>query len=182
MISTSAVKATHKSLPSNRTMKDALSQLAAYNIWANQKLLEIILALPAEKQVQEVPSSFRSLYTTVLHMLSAESVWWQRMKLQERIIPPMESFKGSMQELANELLQQNRQWQDWVNSATEPMLEHVFQYYSNKKELFKQPVCQTILHVFNHGTYHRGQLVNMLRQLGIEKIPQTDFIIWSRKK
>lgn len=182
MISTSAVKASHKSIPSNRTMKDTLSQLAAYNIWANQKLLEVIAALPAEKQNQELPSSFKSLYATVLHMLNAESVWWQRMKLQERIISPVENFKGSMQELANELLQQNRQWQQWVDNATDPMLEHVFQYYTAKREMYKQPVCQMILHVFNHGTYHRGQLVNMLRQLGIDKIPQTDFIVWSRKK
>ena len=163
-------------------MKDLLSQLAAYNIWANKKLLEVILALPTEKQKQEIPSSFNSLYITVLHMLSAESIWWQRMKLQERINSPMEIFKGSMQELASELLQQNRLWQEWVNNATEPMLEHVFQYYSNKRELFKQPINQMILHVFNHDTYHRGQLVNMLRQLGVEKIPQTDFIVWSRKK
>jgi uncharacterized damage-inducible protein DinB len=41
-------------------------------------------------------------------------------------------------------------------------------------------VVDVFLHVLNHGTYHRGQLVNMLRQLGIEKIPQTDFIVWSR--
>ena len=163
-------------------MKDLLSQLAAHNIWANQKLLEVILALREEKQKQEVPSSFNSLYKTVLHMYHAESVWWQRMKLQERINLPMETFKGSMQELATEMLQQNRQWQEWINSATEPMLDHVFQYYNQKKESFKQPIFQMILHVFNHGTYHRGQLVNMLRQLGIDKIPQTDFIVWSRKK
>ena len=79
-------------------MKDTLSQLAAYNIWANQKLLDIILALPAEKQKQEVASSFKSLYTTLLHMYHAESIWWQRMKLQERFNLPMETFKGSMQE------------------------------------------------------------------------------------
>lgn len=182
MFSTSPVKTQQNVLSSNRTMKDTLSQLAAYNIWANQKLLDIILTLPEEKQQQELPSSFKNLYTTILHMLHAESVWWQRMKLQERINLPMETFKGSMQELSNELIQQNRQWQQWVNTATEPMLEHVFQYYTAKKEMYKQPVCQMILHVFNHGTYHRGQLVNMLRQLGIEKIPQTDFIIWSRKK
>ena len=182
MISPSPLKNTSHTLPGNRIMKDLLSQLAAYNIWANQKLLEVILSLPAEKQQQELPSSFKSLYTTVLHMLSAESVWWQRMKLQERIIPPMENFKGSMQELATELLQQNRQWQEWINSATEPMLDHVFQYYSFQKESFKQPIFQMLMHVFNHGTYHRGQLVNMLRQLGIEKIPQTDFIVWSRKR
>ena len=32
-----------------------------------------------------------------------------------------------------------------------------------------------LFHVFNHGTYHRGQLVNKLRQSGIEKIPPKDF-------
>ena len=182
MISTSAVKASHNSLPSTRTMKELLSQLAAYNIWANHKLLEIILALPEEKQKQEVPSSFRSLYTTVFHMWDAESIWWQRMKLHERIIRPSDNFNSSMKDVSNGLLQQNQQWQEWVDTSTEPILDHVFQYYSQKKESFKQPIFQMMLHVFNHGTYHRGQLVNMLRQLGIEKIPQTDFIVWSRKK
>src|ERR1043165_9435665 len=96
-------------------MKELLQQLAAYNIWANQRILEIIQALPEEKQKQELPSSFKSLYHTVLHMWSAESIWWQRMKLQERIQIPAEYFKGSMQELANELMQQNRQWEDWIH-------------------------------------------------------------------
>src|SRR5215510_12902012 len=178
MISTSAVKATHKLPISNPTMKDLLSQLAAFNIWANQKLLEVILALPEEKQKLELPSSFKSLHSTLFHMWDAESIWWQRMKLHERIIRPSDNFNSSMKDVANGLLQQNQQWQEWVNTATEPMLDHVFQYYNQKKESFKQPIFQMLLHVFNHGTYHRGQLVNMLRQLEIEKIPQTDFIVW----
>lgn len=163
-------------------MKELLKQMAAYNIWANQKLLDIILNLSEEQQKKEMPSSFKSLYTTVLHMLDAESIWWQRMKLQERILVPSENYNGSMKDLANRLIQQNRVWQDWVNDATESALEHVFQYYNSKKEYFKQPIYQMVQHVFNHDTYHRGQLVNMLRQLSIEKIPQTDFIIWSRRK
>ena len=163
-------------------MKELLKQFAAYNIWANQKILDVILTLPEEKQKQELPSSFKSLYDTVLHMWNAENVWWQRMKLQERITLPFETFKGSMEELANESLQQNRQWQEWVNNATDAALDHVFQYQTFQKEQFKQPIYQMLLHVFNHGTYHRGQLINMLRQLGVEKLPQTDFIVWSRKK
>ena len=75
-------------------MKELLQQFAAYNIWANQKILEVIHTLPEEKQKQELPSSFKSLYVTVLHMWNAESIWWQRMKLQERIISPFETFKG----------------------------------------------------------------------------------------
>ncbi|MBK5271554.1 MAG: DinB family protein [Bacteroidia bacterium] len=163
-------------------MKELLKQLVAYNIWANQKIIDVVLSLPEEKQKAEVPSSFKSLYTTLLHMWNAESVWWQRMKLQERIISPFENFKGSMRELTNDFLQQNRQWQEWVNNASDAALDHVFQYQTARKEQFKQPIYQMLLHVFNHGTYHRGQLINMLRQLGVEKLPQTDFIVWSRKK
>jgi uncharacterized damage-inducible protein DinB len=164
------------------SMKEVLTQLSAYNIWANQLLFDTINKLPGEKQKQELSSSFRSLYATVLHMLDAESIWWQRMKLQERIIRPSDDFKGDMKELSNNLLHQNRQWNEWIANANEHQLDHVFQYQNFKREQFKQPIYQMLLHVLNHGTYHRGQLVNMLRQLGVEKIPGTDFIEWSRRK
>lgn len=163
-------------------MKELLKQMAAYNVWASQKILEVINALTEEKQKADMPSSFTSLYKTVLHMWDAESVWWQRLKMHERLIVPSENFNGSMQDVSNGLLAQSALWKDWVENSTDMALEHVFQYYNNKKELFKQPVWQMVLHVFNHGTYHRGQLINMLRQLGMDKLPQTDFIIWSRKK
>jgi uncharacterized damage-inducible protein DinB len=163
-------------------MKELLCQLAAYNIWASQKLLDIINALPEEKQKAEVSSSFKSLYATVLHMWDAESIWWQRLKMHERIIRPSENFNGSMKDVSNGLLSQSQQWKDWVNNASDMALDHVFQYYNTKRELFKDPTWQMLLQVFNHGSYHRGQLVNMLRQLGVEKIPPTDFILWCRKK
>jgi len=163
-------------------MKEILTQLSTYHIWANQLLLEAIHQLPEEKQKQEVPSSFKSLYSTLLHMLDAESIWWQRMKLLERVQRPSENFSGTMKELGNSLLHQNRQWNEWITGANDHQLQHVFQYQNTKREQFKQPIYQMLLHVFNHGTYHRGQLVNILRQLGIEKIPRTDFIDWSRKK
>lgn len=115
-------------------------------------------------------------------MWDAESIWWQRMKLQERTAFPSENFNGNMQDTTTELLQQNKQWHDWIQGATEHQLQHVFQYQNSKREQFKQPLCQMLLHLFNHGTYHRGQLVTILRQLGVEKIPATDFILWSRKK
>ena len=163
-------------------MKELLTRYAAYNSWANQKLFELIHTLPEEKVKQEIPSSFNSIYKTVLHMWDAESAWWQRLKLQERIVVPSENFNGNITDIMNGLKQQNQLWHDWIKNATDPMLQHVFQYHNTKRESFKQPVHEMILHVLNHGTYHRGQLVNMFRQLGIEKIPQTDYIIWSRKK
>ena len=163
-------------------MKELLKQYATYNSWATQRILDVILVLPEEKQLAEVPSSFNSLYKTVLHMLDAENIWWQRMKLSERIVVPSESFKGTMKELATTLLQQSKQWEEWISNASDLSLDHVFQYQNNKGEQFKMPIYQMLHHVFNHGTYHRGQLVNMLRQLGVEKIPQTDFSLWTRNR
>jgi len=163
-------------------MKIILSQFSAYHLWANQQILDCIKPLPPEWKDQPLESSFKSLNLTLLHLWDAESIWWQRMKLQEQIVRPSDSFTGSFDELATALLAQNRQWNDWVLAAQKHMLDHEFIYYNSKKEKFKQPVYQVLLHLFNHGTYHRGQLVTMLRQLGVTTIPATDFIVWSRKK
>ncbi|MFM9908181.1 MAG: DinB family protein [Chitinophagaceae bacterium] len=163
-------------------MKEILLQLASYNIWANQKLIECIQGLPEETIIKELPSSFISLQATLLHMWDAESIWWQRMKLQEAIIAPSANFKGNTRELVTALVHQNKLWESWLINASPAALEHVFMYLSTKREPLKMPIYQMILHVFNHGTYHRGQLVNMLRQCGVQKIPQTDFVIWTRAK
>jgi uncharacterized damage-inducible protein DinB len=163
-------------------MKEMLLQLSAYHLWANHTLLEAINNLSDEAQHTELPGSFSSIHKTILHLWNAESIWWQRMKLQERIVAPAETFTGTTTEAGQQLQLLNKQWHEWISGAQERMLEHVFMYHNSKREQFKQPIYQMLLHVFNHGTYHRGQLVNQLRQLGVAKIPATDFIVWSRKK
>jgi uncharacterized damage-inducible protein DinB len=163
-------------------MKELLRQYAAYNAWANQKLFELILSLPEEMHTRELANSFPSLYKTILHMHDAESIWWQRLKMQERIIVPSETMKGKLEEVVSSLLNQSRQWEEWIGTASDLAIEHVCQYQNSKREHFKQPVYQMILQVLNHNSYHRGQLVTMLRQLNVEKIPQTDYIVWARRK
>lgn len=159
-----------------------MSSYAAYHHWANQKLTEQILTLTEEHHHREIASSFSSLYKTVLHLWQAESIWWQRMKLQENIVVPGLSLHPAMQEAVNGLLKQDKDWQEWVEQASQLQMEHEFSYQNSKKEKFRQPVWQMLLHMFNHGTYHRGQLVTMLRQLGEDKIAQTDYIHYSRNK
>ncbi len=163
-------------------MKEMLKQYAAYNIWASGKLFSIILSLSEEQQQNEMPSSFTTIYKTVFHMWDAESIWWQRMKLQEKINVPSKNYNGSIQEVIAGLSEQSKLWDAWVNAASDLALDHVFQYQRMDGSQFKQPIWQMILHVLNHATYHRGQLVNMLRQLGIHKIPSTDFSTWAVAK
>lgn len=163
-------------------MKELLVSYASYNCWANNELTKTVLTISLEKQETEVKSSFNSLKATVIHMWDAESIWWQRMKLQENIIIPSLTFHPTTQEAVNGLLQQSKEWMDWVKQASAIQLDHVFSYRNSKKELFKQLVWEVLVHMFNHGTFHRGQLVTILRQLGEEKLPMTDYIHYTRMK
>jgi uncharacterized damage-inducible protein DinB len=163
-------------------MKILLTQYSAYNLWANQQFIDFIEKQPVEIQNQKVENSFPSLCLTLLHMWDAESIWWQRIKLSESIQRPSDTFSGSFSQVSQGLKMQSKQWHDWILGSHEHMFDHEFIYYTSKKEKYKQPVCQVLLHIFNHATYHRGQLVTMLRQLEVGNIPTTDFAFWSRKK
>lgn len=163
-------------------MKELLKQMAVYNTWAHKKIMDVVLALSEEKQKAEIPSSFISLQKTILHIWDAESIWWQRMKLHERLVIPSENFKGTTRDVVYGLQSQSALWEAWTNNVSDSMLDHVFEFRNKKGEQIKMQIWQMLMHVFNHGTYHRGQLVNMLRQLGEEKLPPTDFSLWNRKK
>jgi len=56
-------------------MKEILTQYAAFNVWATQRITDVIVQLPEEKIQAEIVSSFPTMYKTVLHLLDAESIW-----------------------------------------------------------------------------------------------------------
>ena len=161
-------------------MKQLLHQYAAYNSWANKRITDRANILGDDAIKLEINSSYPSIFKTVLHMMDVESIWWQRLKLAEYVEFPGEKFTGNFEELSAQLLQLSQQWLTWILQANEVHLTHVFAYQNTKKEHFKQPVYEMLLHLFNHQTFHRGQLVTMFRQLGADKIPPTDFIVFSR--
>ena len=163
-------------------MKELLTQYATYHLWANKQLFDTILKLSTEQQQQEIVSSFQGIHATLLHMWDAEYIWWQRLKLQENIERPSSLRTYTTEELIQNILLQSEQWKSWVQQANEAQLNFVFAYQNTKREQFKDKVSQMLLHLFNHGTYHRGQLVTLLRQVGVTKLPSTDFIAWVRKK
>ena len=162
-------------------MKQLLQQYAAYNVWANKRIIETASQLSEEQLNKEIVSSFPSVYKTVLHLMEVENAWWERLKLVEH--PSLSGwFEGSFDELSKKWSELSQQWHNWIKDANDANITHVFAYYNSKKEYFKQPVYEMLLHLFNHQTFHRGQLITMFRQLGLDKISPTDFIVFARKK
>ena len=163
-------------------MKKMLSQYAAYNLWSNQRIIEVINNLSDEQIEREIVSSFNGIQKTLLHLWDVESIWWQRLKLAENQVWQSDIYEGSVMELTKNLLAQSKQWKEWIDIATETALAHEFIYRNSKKDQFKQPVFEMLMHLFNHQTYHRGQLITLIRQEGEINIPNTDLIAFLRKK
>jgi uncharacterized damage-inducible protein DinB len=163
-------------------MKEILIQYAGYNAWANKRIIDTLLTMDPEAIEKEVVSSFSSLKKTVLHIWGAEFIWLQRLQLAEHPIWIPAIFTGSVTEACSEWQNVSISLQEFISKQfDDKSFEHTLQYYSLKKQSFKNPVYAVLLHVFNHSTYHRGQLVTMLRQVGASKIPEMDFISFVRK-
>lgn len=163
-------------------MKELLQQMARYNIWANKQFIDILLKTDDKILDKEITSSFPSIRTTVYHMWSAEDIWQQRLLLVEQPVWAQSVFEGSFGDAVEKWRQVSQGLADFVDKQyNDESFTHVLQYYNLKKVSIKMPVYKVLMHVFNHTTYHRGQLVTMMRQAGIKKIPGTDFHIFSTK-
>lgn len=160
-------------------MKELLDQYATYTGWAHKRLMDVINTLSADQHHQEVISSFSSLYKTVYHVWGAETIWFRRLSKQI-VTAPEDRFNGSMAELSAGLTQVDQQLLSWVLSKSEEELKEKLAYTNLQGQSFNQPLSTLLMHVFNHSTYHNGQLVTMMRQLQADKIPETDFVAWSR--
>lgn len=165
------------------TMKELLLQYANYNIWANKRIIDVLLQLEPEQLDKEIVSSFPSIRKTVYHAWSASFVWLQRLQLEDQPVWVERTFAGSFEEACAEWHRVSEGLAQFVaRQYDDKSFEHIFQYYNSEKKSFKLPVGLTLQHVFNHCTYHRGQLVTMLRQLKVEHIPATDFIYFVLSK
>jgi uncharacterized damage-inducible protein DinB len=164
-------------------MKDLLIQMAKYNIWANRRFAEVMLKLSEGQLDQEIASSFPSIRQTVYHMWSAEQIWLERLLLKENPIWAEVGFTGTFATACEHWLEVSEGLLDFASKQFDDRgFDHVTEYYDRKKQTHKTPVKIILQQVFNHATYHRGQLTTMLRQVGAKQIPQTDLVIFTRER
>lgn len=155
-----------------------LLNYAKFNQWAHHRLLDQIGTLNEAQQHQFVPSSFDSLYKTVFHVWGAESLWLGRLNLKPINITG-DPFNNAMEKLSEALKTIDQLWVDWVASKEDDELTKIIQYKNLAGQSFHQSYDLLLHHIFNHSTYHNGQLVTMMRALPIDKIPATDFAAWT---
>jgi uncharacterized damage-inducible protein DinB len=159
-------------------VRELLQNYARFNQWAHKRLLDLIHTLTNEQQHNIIPSSFDSLYKTVFHVWGAESLWLGRLNLAPITITG-DPFNESMEKLSEALEAIDRLWVEWVESRSDEQLVQKLNYHNKAGIPFTQSYDLLLHHIFNHSTYHNGQLVTMLRALGVQNIPATDFVAWT---
>lgn len=156
------------------SIKPLLDQLAGYDLWANTRFVERLQREPAEVLDRPVPNSFPSLRATLLHIRDAENAWSCRLT-GARATWPAETDTS-----IESLLKYTVRLRDLVIGMDEAALVSERTYQDLRGNTHIQAVWPMLMHCFNHSTQHRGQLITMMRALGLEGIPANDLVVYQR--
>lgn len=141
-----------------------------YHTWANQTILRRIKELPASVLLQEVHSSFPAIANALSHIYAVDQMWYliltgtEMPEALQATLPLNAAVLDTVDEYANIYAQLTGHYQDWFSSRSD--LEQSLLLNNPYTGIRETRLSEIVLHLVNHGTYHRGNISTMLRQLG----------------
>ncbi|WP_169303349.1 DinB family protein [Pedobacter cryophilus] len=147
-------------------MKSHFINLFNYEAWANQQIWT---------SIEEKPLLNPKIELLFSHLLTAQKVWLNRcLNLQADI------NIWEVQPNLNEMKLQNKSnWTNYILQLEDIDFDKMISYKNSKGDSFKTSLRDILTHLVNHGTYHRGQIVQLLKEERTQ-LPVTDYIFWVR--
>jgi len=141
------------------------------------RLLEALEGLSEEERSRDWGASNGGVVTTLGHVFQADRVWLGRIQMSGQNTLAHEGEMLSVDLLRREWPPLLERWKAWAAGLTDEGAAEVLRYRNLKGVEFQSPYWKIVLHVVNHGTLHRGQVMAMLRQMG-HAPPGTDLIFY----
>ena len=160
---------------------EEIRQLYDYNAWANRRAMEAAAALTPEQFTKPLGSSFSSVRDTLAHIYGAEWVWLERFQGRSPASLPDASQFANLASLRERWLEHEARLLGFVRRLTQADLDRMMEYKTLKFGVYRNPLWQSMQHLVNHGTYHRGQVTTLMRQLGAQPI-LTDLMHFYRER
>jgi uncharacterized damage-inducible protein DinB len=161
---------------------DDLRLLIDYNYWARDRVLDALATITPEQFIRPMGNSFKSVRDTVAHICAAERIWITRLKgenpqgFQEPDrLRDVDAARKEWAELESEM---RDQFARLGPEAAELRIEYKDLRGNDQSDV----LWQMLQHVVNHGTYHRGQITTMLRQLDAAPPKSMDLIAFYRER
>ncbi|MES2561033.1 MAG: DinB family protein [Bacteroidota bacterium] len=156
------------------SLQKLMTNYAAYNLWANQTMVEWLRTKTSGSLEKEVPSSFSSILKTLNHILATQEFWQSVTSGTPPVPERYHATELNENEITNELIEQSGRMLNSIQQFTEEdLLEKV--YLDTPWVKGEMPRYEFLQHVFNHSTYHRGQVVTIGRNIDITDAPMTDY-------
>jgi len=162
-------------------MKEIYVKYAGYNLWANRHMVDAFASLPVAVLEAPIVSSFPSARLTFLHIWDAEFLWLERLQGHSPSAFPSKTFEGDIHAVFAALLKGSEAYLTFVEAQPSAFFEGSLFFKTISYGEQTQRSYEMIHHCMNHSTFHRGQLITLGRQLGIEKFPPTDFAYYLRE-
>lgn len=147
-------------------MSEPVHQLWLYNDWANKLLLNVM-----ELHEETLPAPCLHLFS---HIVNTQMIWLSRINGEPSPVAVWEdhplSTCGSYHKLSSAGLQQK------IDGSSG---EITVGYANTKNISFQNSLQDILLHIFNHGTYHRAQIATEMKRNGLEPV-NTDYITFVR--
>lgn len=155
---------------------DEVRRLCEYNQWANRRIVEACRAIDPAAFRRETGGSFGSIKDTLAHIAWAEWLWlerWQHRSPKKASLPEANDLPAIARVLDDVASGQLA----FVDPLTDDRLEERIAYTNIKGEQWEYTLAEMLQHTVNHSTYHRGQIVTLLRQAGANGV-STDFLLY----
>jgi uncharacterized damage-inducible protein DinB len=154
--------------------KAYFTELAAFNTWADAKAISWPTQISGEQWNRSNKSSFGSVRQTAIHIASAEKIWtdfWTKKSVPKYL---SQTFTGSKEELISIWQKASEEMDSLISNHPETDLNQLVSFIYPDGRTGQMSYYQTFAHSINHSTYHRGQLVTLLRQAGFEHFSSLD--------
>jgi uncharacterized damage-inducible protein DinB len=162
-----------------------VKHLFDYTEWANELAMEAAAKLPNDQLRRDFGISHKSIFGTLLHMAGAEWIWLERWN--GRSPAKAEAWSQWTTESCADLPTLKERWNGvvhnrnrYVSQLTDSSLADELAFKLLSGDPSSMRLVHQMQHVVNHSTMHRGQVVGMIRQLGIDP-PSTDLIFYVRR-
>jgi uncharacterized damage-inducible protein DinB len=144
--------------------------MARYNRWMNERLYALCAKLPEAERRLDRGAFFGSVHGTLNHVLWGDRMWMGRFTGEPCTYPAFgaEMF-SNFEELSREREATDRLMLEWAASLDAEWLASTLTYTSRVDGRTRSlPAEVAVVHMFNHGTHHRGQLTTLMKQSGVD--------------
>ena len=159
-------------------LREQLQCMARYNLWATRRLLNAVDALSEDDYRRDAGLFFKSVHGTLNHLLVAEHLLWFRRFAEDTsaVVALDAEVEPQRARLREHLLKGALSWLPLLEVWPAERLKSMLSYQRMNGEAVSLPFAPTLMHVFNHGTHHRGQISAALTALG-RPAPELDMVL-----